>query len=55
VVRDNDGKPYAVRDHAVNSVLPNEFLKEHRKVEKSEATLASLAASVKSKWRCFGK
>lgn len=47
MVRDNDGKPYAVRDHAVNSMLLDEFLKEHRKAEKSEATLESLAAVVR--------
>jgi hypothetical protein len=31
----------------VNAILLNEFLKEHRKVEKLEATAASLAATVK--------
>jgi hypothetical protein len=30
---------------AVNAMLLNEFLKEHRKVEKLEATVASLAAA----------
>ena len=33
VVRDDDGKPYSVRYEAVNAMLLNEFLKEHRKVE----------------------
>ena len=33
VARDNDGKPYTVRYEAVNAMLLNEFLKEHRKVE----------------------
>src|SRR5262249_29155853 len=33
VVRDNEGKPYSVRYEAVNAMLLNEFLKEHRKVE----------------------
>jgi Chaperone of endosialidase len=33
VVRDKEGKPYAVRYHAVNAMLLNEFLKEHRTVE----------------------
>jgi anion-transporting ArsA/GET3 family ATPase len=33
VVRDADGKPYTVRYDAVNAMLLNEFLKEHRKVE----------------------
>jgi adenosyl cobinamide kinase/adenosyl cobinamide phosphate guanylyltransferase len=36
-----------VRYDAVNSMLLNEFLKEHHKVEKLEATVASLAATVK--------
>jgi septal ring factor EnvC (AmiA/AmiB activator) len=33
VVRDAEGKPYTVRYEAVNAMLLNEFLKEHRKVE----------------------
>jgi hypothetical protein len=37
---DTDGKPYTVRYEAVNAMLLNEFLKEHRKVEKLEATVA---------------
>jgi hypothetical protein len=40
VARDNDGKVYTVRYDAVNAMLLNEFLKEHRKVEKLEATVA---------------
>jgi Chaperone of endosialidase len=58
VVRDEQGKPYSVRYEAVNAMLLNEFLKEHRKVENLkkdfEATvaqqqkeIASLAATVK--------
>ena len=46
MVRDKDGKPYSVRYDAVNAMLPNEFLKEHRKVEKLEATVADLAAQL---------
>jgi trimeric autotransporter adhesin len=46
VVRDKEGKPYSVRYDQVNAMLLNEFLKEHRKVEKLEATVASLAATV---------
>jgi hypothetical protein len=38
-VRDADGKVYTVRYEAVNAMLLNEFLKEHRKVEKLEAAL----------------
>ena len=33
VARDDDGKPYTVRYEAVNAMLLNEFLKEHKKVE----------------------
>jgi trimeric autotransporter adhesin len=47
VVRDKEGKPYSVRYEAVNAMLLNEFLKEHRKVERLEATVVSLAATVK--------
>jgi hypothetical protein len=46
VVRDKEGKPYSVRYDAVNAMLLNEFLKEHRKVEKLEATVADLAAQL---------
>ena len=40
VVRDEDGKITTVRYEAVNAMLLNEFLKEHRKVEGLEAKLA---------------
>jgi trimeric autotransporter adhesin len=50
VVRDKEGKPYTVRYDAVNAMLLNECLKEHKasieeheKVEKLEGTIASLA------------
>jgi septal ring factor EnvC (AmiA/AmiB activator) len=33
VARDADGKVYTVRYEAVNAMLLNEFLKEHRKVQ----------------------
>ena len=44
---DKEGKPYTVRYDAVNAMLLNEFLKEHRKVEKLEATVATLVTTVK--------
>ena len=47
VVRDKQGRPYTVRYEAVNAMLLNEFLKEHQKTEKLEATVASLIATVK--------
>ena len=37
VARDDQGKPYTVRYEAVNAMLLNEFLKEHRKVEEQAA------------------
>ena len=40
VVRDESGEIYSVRYEAVNAMLLNEFLKEHRKVEQLEAKLA---------------
>jgi uncharacterized coiled-coil protein SlyX len=42
VVREPDGKVYSVRYDAVNVMLLNEFLKEHRKVQEQEATIAEL-------------
>jgi hypothetical protein len=42
VVRDANGKPYTVRYEAVNAMLLNEFLKEHRKVEEQNATITQL-------------
>jgi trimeric autotransporter adhesin len=37
VARDDQGKPFTVRYEAVNAMLLNEFLKEHRKVQELEA------------------
>jgi len=42
VVRDKNGEIYTVRYEAVNAMLLNEFLKEHRKNEEQEATIAQL-------------
>ena len=39
VARDTKGEPYTVRYDAVNAMLLNEFIKEHRKVEAQEATI----------------
>jgi len=44
VVRDEQGKPFTVRYEAVNAMLLNEFLKEHRKVERLEAALTAVNA-----------
>jgi hypothetical protein len=45
VVRDKEGKPYSVRYDQVNAMLLNEFLKEHRKNEEQEATIARLTST----------
>ena len=42
VVRDKNGEIYTVRYDAVNAMLLNEFLKEHRKFEEQQATVAQL-------------
>ena len=41
VVRDENGELYTVRYDAVNAMLLNEFLKEHRKVEELTKGLPS--------------
>ena len=46
VVRDDKGEIYSVRYDAVNAMLLNEFLKEHRKVQEQEATVAELKTAV---------
>jgi len=40
VLPDKDGRPYTVRYDAVNAMLLNEFLKEHRTVNELRATVA---------------
>jgi hypothetical protein len=47
VVRDKDGKAYSVRYEQVNAMLLNEFLKEHKKVEKLETTLEAVNARLR--------
>jgi uncharacterized coiled-coil protein SlyX len=46
VARDADGKVNTVRYEAVNAMLLNEFLKEHRKVEEQDATIIQLKSTV---------
>ena len=45
VGRDADGKVNTVRYEAVNAMLLNEFLKEDKKVERQQATMAELKSS----------
>jgi len=46
VVRDKEGKPYSVRYDQVNTMLLNEFLKEHRMVQEQKGTIAQLKSTV---------
>jgi uncharacterized coiled-coil protein SlyX len=46
VLPDKEGKPYTVRYDAVNAMLLNEFLKEHKKVETQQATITELTSAV---------
>jgi trimeric autotransporter adhesin len=46
VVRGEDGKVNTVRYEAVNAMLLNEFLKEHRKVSEQQGTIAELKTTV---------
>ena len=46
-VHDADGKIYTVRYEAVNAMLLNEFLKEHRKVQEQEKRIDALTAQLK--------
>jgi Chaperone of endosialidase len=45
VTRGDDGKINSVRYQAVNAMLLNEFLKEHRKNEEQQAVIARLIAT----------
>jgi hypothetical protein len=47
VVCDDKSKPFTVRYDEVNAMLLNEFLKEHRKVESLETTVARLEKRLK--------
>ncbi len=49
VVRDANGKVYSVRYEAVNAMLLNEFLKEHRTVQEQKATIAQLKQDFQSR------
>jgi uncharacterized coiled-coil protein SlyX len=53
VVSDEDGKVTSVRYEAVNSMLLNEFLKEHRKVEQQQSTIDELKATVAKQQNAF--
>ena len=46
VVRDENGEAYTVRYDAVNVMLLNEFLKEHRKVQEQECRIQEQEATI---------
>jgi len=53
ITRDEEGKPQTVRYEAVNAMLLNEFLKEHRKfeiqtrkVDDQEVTIAQMTSTI---------
>ena len=46
VTRSTDGKVNSVRYDAVNAMLLNEFLKEHKRVEEQQATITQLKSTV---------
>ena len=46
VVRDKNGEIYTVRYDAVNAMLLNEFLKEHREVEKQSRKILEQRATI---------
>jgi len=55
VLPDKEGKPYTVRYEAVNAMLLNEFLKEHkafveeqRKVQEQGATISRLEQQIEA-------
>jgi hypothetical protein len=54
VVRDKEGKPYTVRYEAVNAMLLNEFLKEHRKVGEQECRIHEQGATITQLKKDFG-
>jgi Chaperone of endosialidase len=46
VVRDGEGKVYSVRYEAINAMLLNEFLKEHRTVQELKSNAAKQEATI---------
>ena len=46
LARDHDGKVNTVRYEAVNAMLLNEFLKEHRKVQELEKQIEALTTGL---------
>ena len=53
VVRDQKGDIYTVRYDAVNAMLLNEFIKEHRKVQEQQANITELKSTVARQEKSF--
>src|SRR5262249_30429808 len=53
VVRDESGRVNSVRYDQVNAMLLNEFLKDHRKVDQQQATIAKLKSMVAEQHKSF--
>ncbi len=53
VTRNDKGEAETVRYDAVNAMLLNEFLKEHRKVEEQQATITELKSTVAQQQKDF--
>src|SRR6266446_1064009 len=53
VVCDAEGKVFTVRYEAVNAMLLNEFLKEHRKVQEQESSINQLKSTVAKQQKDF--
>jgi uncharacterized coiled-coil protein SlyX len=53
VARDEQGKVYTVRYEAVNAMLLNEFLKQHRKVEEQGRKLRELEVMIAEQRKSF--
>jgi hypothetical protein len=48
IVRDGEGKVYTVRYEAINAMLLNEFLKEHRTVQEQQKEIDNLKVELKA-------
>jgi hypothetical protein len=53
VVRNGNGEIWSVRYDAVNAMLLNEFLKEHRKAQEQQATITELKSTVAKQEKAF--
>jgi len=53
VVRDAEGEIYSVRYEAVNAMLLNEFLKEHRTVQELKSTVAKQESTIAQQQKDF--